>query len=80
MFERKKYRIVTNGLNHRIQWLGRTFILRRPKWCWLRQPGHEYILEFSSIESARTAVENSKKEDRARKMGYVPVCYGAWPE
>ena len=71
----KEYRIVTNGLNYRVQWLGKTLILRRPKWYWLYQNTclGSFIPEFPSILEAQDAIAKSKSQDEAKKRGYVPI-------
>lgn len=70
-----KYRIVYNGLNYRIQWLGKTFIFRRPKWYWFKKYTYagDYIAQFSSREKAHRAIIQNIIEDCAKKQGYVPI-------
>ncbi len=72
----KKYRIMYNGLNYRVQWLGKTFILRWPKWYWLRRfspSAGDFIADFPSQEKARDAIIQSKIKDYARKRGYKSI-------
>lgn len=72
----KKYRIVYNGLNYRIQWLGKTFFLRRLKWYWLRYTdyaGDNWIAEFDSREAAHKAIIDHKIRVYAKKQGYKPI-------
>lgn len=70
-----KYRVVYNGLNYRVQWLGKTWFLRRLKWYWLREYTWvgDYIVEFSSESEARAAIQASTKQNKAKKQGYVPI-------
>jgi hypothetical protein len=71
----KKYHIVSNGLNYRVQWLGKTLILRRPKWYWLKQCTYagSYIVDFSSKGEAHSAIIQNKVNDFAEKQGYKPI-------
>lgn len=71
----KKYRIVSNGLNFRIQWLKKTWILRRLKWYWLKVYCGEgvFISEFSSKEKAQDAIKICVKKNKAKKQGYIPT-------
>ena len=70
-----KYRIVTNGINYRVQWFGKTFFLRRPKWYWLREYTYagDYICEYLTEQGAKQAIIQAEKQDKAKKMGYVPT-------
>lgn len=73
-----KYRVVSNGLNYRAQWLGKTWILRRSKWYWLLEYGCPamVIATFSSEAQAQTAIESHIEEIKAKKQGYIPVQEG----
>ncbi len=70
-----KYRVVSNGLNYRIQRLGKTLILRRLKWYWLWSHNYAggYIAEFTNEKEAQSAMETHIKEIKAKKQGYIPV-------
>lgn len=71
----KEYRVVSNGLNYRVQWLGKTRILRRLKWYWLWDYSHagSYIAEFSYEREAHFAIRVRVQDDKAKKQGYIPV-------
>ena len=71
----KKYRIVTNGLNYRVQWLGKTFFLRRRKWYWVRQCSYDsvWIAEFDNQTAALDAIIEMRKHEKAKMQGYTPV-------
>lgn len=68
-------RIVTNGLNYRIQRLGRTFLLRRPKWYWVRRYHvfDDYIPDFNSEEDAKKAMKTAKAQFNAQERGYQAI-------
>lgn len=70
-----KYRIVSNGLNYRVQWLGKTFFLRRLKWYWLKRETYarSYIATFPSSTKAQEAISQCKEVGKADKQGYIPV-------
>lgn len=71
----RQYRVVTNGINYRVQRLGKTFFLRRPKWYYLREYTYagDYISVFATKQEAQKAIVVVKKEDAAKKQGYVPI-------
>lgn len=70
----RKYRVVTNGIDFRIQWLGKTCLLRRPKWYWLMQCYNgNFIPSFISEEFARVRIKETVRYDRAASQGYLPV-------
>lgn len=67
-----KFRIITNGLNFRVQWLGRTWLLRRLKWYWLLR-NHlfdSYIPDFDSEEEAKKALIKAREQFDAKDRGY----------
>jgi len=68
-------RILSDGTNYRVQWLGKTLILRRPKWRWLREYtwAGDYIGEFPTKLAAQRAIETFKKQMRAKIQGYRTV-------
>ncbi len=70
-----KYQIVTNGINYRVQWLGKTHILRRLKWYWLYYDSYagRWIAEFDTETTAREAIAKKQKVDIAQKQGYLPL-------
>jgi hypothetical protein len=70
-----EYRIVSNGINYRVQWLGKTWFLRRAKWYWLRQERYTEtcIAEFLSKVKAQKAIIACIKREKAKKQGYIPV-------
>jgi len=70
-----RYRIVSNGLNYRVQWLGRTWVRRRLKWYWLHEDTYAgaYVMEFSSEVEARDAIQECIKVNKAKKQGYIPI-------
>ena len=70
-----EYRIVSNGIDYRIQWLGKSLILRRPKWKWLRCYCYagDWIAEFNTREEAEAALKVEIKKDEAREHGYQPI-------
>ncbi len=70
-----RYRVVSNGINYRVQWLGKTFLLRRSKWYWLRTYTYagDYLAEFDTKTEALNAIDVCKKQDEAKKQGYIPV-------
>ena len=71
----KKYRIVTNGIDFRVQWLGKTLFLRRPKWYWLYENSYAgcYIPSFISKHKAQTRINDAAEFDLAQKYGYTPT-------
>ena len=74
-FIMEKYRIVTNGINYRVQWFGKTFFLRRPKWYYLRSYTYagDYIPEFTTIIEAQQAIKCAKEQAIAKERGYIPI-------
>ncbi len=72
------YRILTNGINYRVQWLGKTRLLQRPKWRWLYKHfwDSSYIAEFNTVLEAELAVAEDRKQAEAYKQGYVPIIEG----
>jgi len=74
----KKYRIVTNGLNYRVQWLGKTFFLRRQKWYWLHcslwgGSWFDEIAEFDSKPDAMHGITKARKQEKAEVQGYISI-------
>jgi len=71
----REYRIVTNGLTYRIQWLGKTFLLRRPKWYYLRKYTYagDYIEDYTTEMNARANLALAEKHDKAQKQGFLPI-------
>ena len=69
-----KYRIVTNGLNYRIQWLSIT-IFRKPKWIWIYRihPEGSHIAEFDTKEEAENGLRRTKECAEAKERGYQPI-------
>ncbi|HDY87836.1 MAG TPA: hypothetical protein ENH82_06930 [bacterium] len=72
----KKYRIVSNGIDFRIQRLGKTFFFRRPKWKWIKVNTYagDYIPEYLIIAEAQNALNEAERVDLAIKRGYTLVC------
>ena len=70
-----EYRIVTNGIDYRIQWLGKTLFWRRPKWYWVRLETYagSLIPSYFTKQEAQTALDKTVQQDIATKQGYVPV-------
>jgi len=70
-----KYRIVTNGLNYRIQWLSKSLILRKPTWKWIYRihPAGSYIAEFGTKEEAENGLRRTKECAEAKERGYQPI-------
>ncbi len=70
-----QFRIVSNGIDYRVQWLGKTFFLKRSKWYWLRDYtwAGDYIGEFSTTAQAQTAINTFKKQLAAKEQGYIPI-------
>ena len=70
-----QHRIVSNGIEYRVQWLGKTFFFQKPKWYWVirEDPYGEDIAEFSSSEKAQDAIDKIERRDAADKQGYVPI-------
>ena len=76
MKEDVEYRVVCNGINYRAQFLGRSCLLRRPKWRWLYRSHPDlgcFIAEFACCEDAENAIVQGKKSDEAKKFGYQPI-------
>ena len=71
----KKHRVVFNGINYRVQWLGKTLILRRPKWYWMYQQGlyDTSIAEFITKDEATSAMHKFELAIDAEKRGYQPI-------
>ena len=71
-----EYRVVSNGLNYRVQKLGKTRIFRRLKWYWLRRWHYEggyVIVDFSDKQEARAAIQTCIQNSKAKKQGYIPI-------
>lgn len=73
-----EFRIVSNGINYRVQWLGKTLFLGRPKWKWLFYYNYDsfWIAEFSSVEEAQKNIDMHLENDTSKKRGYVPIKKG----
>ncbi len=71
----KQFRIVGNGINYRVQWFGKTWFLRRPKWYWLKEYtwAGDYICDFSTSQEAQNAIDEANKQFAAKEQGYVPI-------
>ena len=71
----KDFRVVSNGVKYRVQGLGKTFFLRRLKWYWLREYSYagDWIVEFDTTAEATRAIEEKRKQDRAKKQGWVAI-------
>ncbi len=70
-----EYRVVSNTINFRVQWLSKTLILRRLKWYWVKEYTYagDFINEFDSVTEAYNAIVRLEKMDIAKKQGYKPV-------
>ncbi|KKK97886.1 hypothetical protein LCGC14_2648300 [marine sediment metagenome] len=70
-----EYRVVSNGLDYRVQWSGKTWVLRRLKWYWLRHWTYtgDYIAGFSNEQEAKAAIQIHIKNTKAEKQGYIPI-------
>ncbi len=70
-----KYRIVTDGLTYRIQWLGKTLFLRKPKWYFFQCDSYagSFIWDYATKQEAETAMVLAEKRDIAGKQGFLPI-------
>ncbi|HDY67361.1 MAG TPA: hypothetical protein ENH85_06205 [Candidatus Scalindua sp.] len=70
-----EYRIVSNRINYKVQWLGKTWLFRRPKWYWLykKHYSENYIAEFYTLSEANSAIEACIKKDKTEKQGYISI-------
>lgn len=68
-----KYRIVSDGIRFKIQWLSHSWWSGKPKWKVLGRNhpdlGWMPITEYS-IDAAEKIVRETKAEDKAREQGY----------
>ena len=71
----KEYRIVTNGIDFHLQWLGKTFLLKHPKWYDLKRETYagNYTRSFSTRPEAQAELDEIVRWDIAIKRGYIPV-------
>lgn len=71
----RQYRILSNGIDYRVQLLGKTFFLKRSKWYWFKEYSYAggYICEFSTNKEAQIAIDKDKKQFAAKEQGYIPV-------
>lgn len=70
-----KYRIVYNGIKYRIQYLGKSFPLRRPKWRWIRcyLYAGDWVAEFDARTEADIALAKIKRDELAKLNGFKTV-------